>query len=618
MRRVDAIRTQFADLVRREAAAADASTARANASADRSNLVGIIGLVSLPLLVIAVALVVASELRRSRAELERATDDARDAAETNRALLEAANDGFLAVDSDGVTVAYTAQAERIFGFPADQVVGHVLADVVLPPEDREPHHARRRVLLAGEERMAPYRVWIRRPDGRRVLIEITAAPATTSTRRIGVYFARDVTDQTLREQERLAEEAVSRVLVQAERGDELVPPIVAAIGTPLHCLHGAFWEYDHQEHAVRCVEIWNADELAPDPLSTRLRAQRYALDAPAGPGDVVPLAWATGEAQWLPFERTRFGAELPPAERLPIRGVFAVPVTVDGSVLGVLVFATGDRERPDELRWAALRSIADLVGQVLGRLRAEREAERLTSEFFALISHELRTPLTSVMGYLDMVRDGEVGALNDQQQQYLGVVDRSARRLMRLVGDLLFVAQIETGRLSLDLAPTDLRRVVRDAVEAATPRADKSGLRMVADAPDPLDLDRGDADRLGQLLDNLISNAIKFTPRGGTITVRLRREDATAVLEVQDTGPGISEEDQEHLFERFFRAEHAHRDAVAGLGLGLSICMAIVQAHGGTLTVTSAPGRGALARVRLPLSPVLPARTDGGDAALQD
>ena len=600
-RRVDAIRAQFTALARAEQAAADARTAQADASADRSNLIGLIGLISLPLLVIVAALIVSSELRRSRKELKRATADARDAAETNRALLEASNDGFVAVDGDGVVLEYTAQAERIYGFPAQDVVGHTLADVVLPPEGRDAHHARRRALFAAEGPMPPYRVLIRRPDGRRVLIEITAASVTTSKRRIGVYFVRDVTDQTMREQEREAEEAVNRVLVQSETGDDLILPIIGAMAKPLNCLHGTFWEYDVQELAIRCVDIWNADGFELPNLSKRLREQRYEPDAEVDPGAPVAVAWATGEDQWMPFTSTTLSSTLPDADRRVIRSVFAIPVTVAGETLGVLGFATADDEPPDEVRWAAMRSIADLIGQVLGRRRAEREADRLTSEFFALVSHELRTPLTSIMGYLDLVRDEEVGGLNEQQQHYLGVVDRSARRLMRLVGDLLFVAQIESGRLSLDIAPTDLRRVVQEAVEAAAPRADKGGVRLITQVPDPVDLTGADADRLGQLLDNLVSNAIKFTPRDGSITVRLERDGDQAVLEVEDTGPGISDEDQAHLFERFFRAEHAHRDAVAGLGLGLSICMAIVQAHEGTLTVTSAPEHGAVARVTLPI-----------------
>jgi len=596
--RVDAIRRQFTTLVQDQQAKSETGTDRANASADRSNLIGIIGIISLPLLVILAALIVSRELRRSRDDVTLANAETQDAAETNRAMLEASNDGFLAMDEDGVVLAFTPQAGRIFGHPVDDVIGHVLADVVLLPQERAAHHERRRRLLADGTRSAPYRVGVRRADGRSRIVEITAAPATTSSRRMGVYFVRDVTEDHLREEERLAEEAVGRVLVQSDRSDDLVPPILAAIGASLNALHGSFWRYDEQERSISCTDTWTAPGTDASELERRLLSLRHT---PGEPPDTSPvaIAWATGREQWMAFPDTLVGRALPAGDAQAMRGVFVVPVTFGGEMLAALAFVTGNPEPPGEIRWAALRSITDLIGQVLGRRQAEQEAERLTHDFFALMSHELRTPLTSLMGYLDMVRDEEIGDLNEDQEQYLDVVDRSARRLMRLVGDLLFVAQIESGRLPLDLAPTDLEQVVRDAVESARIPAQAAGVTVTAEAT-TVTIAAGDADRLAQLVDNLVSNAIKFTPPGGTITVRLRREGDLAVLEVQDTGIGISAEDEERLFERFYRSEHAHREAVAGLGLGLSICLAIVEAHGGTLSVTNAPEGGTIARATFP------------------
>jgi signal transduction histidine kinase len=236
---------------------------------------------------------------------------------------------------------------------------------------------------------------------------------------------------------------------------------------------------------------------------------------------------------------------------------------------------------------------------VIERRRAEEDADRLKNEFFALVSHELRTPLTSVIGYLDIVREDDEGGLTEEQDRYLGIIDRNARRLLRLVGDLLFVAQVEAGTLSLEKGQVDLQRVALDAVEAARPRAEKAEVALRADTV-PVMLDEGDADRLGQLLDNLISNALKFTPEGGSVDVRLRQLEGTAVLEVSDTGIGISPDDQEHLFERFFRTERAAERAIPGIGLGLSICAAIVQGSGGKISIHSAEGAGTTFRVQLP------------------
>jgi PAS domain S-box-containing protein len=242
-----------------------------------------------------------------------------------------------------------------------------------------------------------------------------------------------------------------------------------------------------------------------------------------------------------------------------------------------------------------------LIAYFARDVTGQREAERLKGEFFALVSHELRTPLTSLIGYLDIVRDEEAGAISQQQRRYLDVIQRNSERLLRLVNDLLFVARSEAGSLSLRRGPVALGSVVHGAVEAIRPRAERRCIRLGAEI-EPIAMDGGDADRLGQLVDNLLANALKFTAEGGTVTVRLRRVEADrALMEVADTGVGIAPQDQEHLFERFYRARAAARGAVPGVGLGLSICKAIAEGHGGSISVQSEEGHGATFRIELPL-----------------
>jgi signal transduction histidine kinase len=241
---------------------------------------------------------------------------------------------------------------------------------------------------------------------------------------------------------------------------------------------------------------------------------------------------------------------------------------------------------------------------VLSDVTARREAERMKDEFTALVSHELRTPLTSIIGYLELLRD-EAAANGDdpaaaQRTQFLAVVDRNARRLLRLVGDLLFVAQVEAGKLMLEDADVDLGAVARESVEAAAPRARDGGVELMLEAADA-PLVRGDRDRLAQALDNLVSNAIKFTPDGGRVVVRLLCEHDRAVLEVSDTGIGISEADLQQLFQRFFRTQRATSAAIPGVGLGLTIAQAIVHAHEGQISVQSFDGEGTTFRIELPL-----------------
>ena len=230
-----------------------------------------------------------------------------------------------------------------------------------------------------------------------------------------------------------------------------------------------------------------------------------------------------------------------------------------------------------------------------------REFARLKDEFVGLISHELRTPLSSILGYLELMRDDDESPLSEEQLQYLGVAERNAHRLLRLVGDLLFTAQVESGRFPIDIKDAELRSVVAASVESATPVASNAGVTLVSDVPDAPVLVRGDPVRLGQAVDNLVSNALKFTPSGGTVTVSLAREGDEAVIAVTDTGIGIPAVEVSQLSQRFFRASTATRNAVPGVGLGLTITKAIVTAHGGRLDIQSEEGVGTSISLRLPV-----------------
>lgn len=241
---------------------------------------------------------------------------------------------------------------------------------------------------------------------------------------------------------------------------------------------------------------------------------------------------------------------------------------------------------------------------VAADITQSREVSRLKDEFVGLISHELRTPLSSILGYLELMRDDDENPLSDEQEQYLAVAERNAHRLLRLVGDLLFTAQVESGKFPLDLKDVELEQIVKAAVESARPAAANAGITIVEDVPTGAAVIVGDPVRLGQVCDNLISNAIKFTPKGGTVTVALSTTDKDAVITVRDTGMGIAESELDQLFSRFFRATTATRNAVPGVGLGLTITKAIVTAHHGEMGVESEEGTGTQFSVTLPLAPV--------------
>ncbi|HEX4679707.1 MAG TPA: ATP-binding protein [Gaiellaceae bacterium] len=252
--------------------------------------------------------------------------------------------------------------------------------------------------------------------------------------------------------------------------------------------------------------------------------------------------------------------------------------------------------------------VLDDRGGFLGRLwtlrevTQERELDRLKDEFVATVSHELRTPLTSMMGFLEMIREGEAGDLNDEQKRFLAIVYRSSERLQRLVGDLLFVARLDANGLQLQFGDAQLDDIVREAVESSGALARSREVSLVAEVEDVPPV-TGDKERLSQLVANLISNALKFTPAGGSVVARTFVAGEQAVVEIADTGIGIPLVEQSRLFQRFFRSSTATEQAIPGTGLGLVISRAIAEAHGGTIGVTSAPGEGTTFRVEIPLEP---------------
>jgi PAS domain S-box-containing protein len=264
-------------------------------------------------------------------------------------------------------------------------------------------------------------------------------------------------------------------------------------------------------------------------------------------------------------------------ERMTVRLAVTRRAEVDGTTTGYVVVATD--------------------------VTSEREAARLQDEFVSLVSHELRTPLTSVLGYLELLADG-TDPLTDEQREYVTVIERNARRQLRLVGDLLLTAQVDAGRFTISPVPTDVAGIVRAAVEAATPAADAAHVALVASlVPAVADVDPV---RLAQAVDNLVSNALKFTPAGGEVQLGVGpRNDGEpgAQIVVADTGIGIAPDELSQLTTRFFRASSATRRAIPGVGLGLSITRAVVDAHGGAMTITSTLGEGTTFTVVLPAAP---------------
>ncbi len=231
-----------------------------------------------------------------------------------------------------------------------------------------------------------------------------------------------------------------------------------------------------------------------------------------------------------------------------------------------------------------------------------QELDRLKDSFLSAVSHELRTPLGSIKGYAEFLADEIAGPLNPQQMEFVRQLDRGVHRLEYLVDDLLDLARLEAGTFRLSLAEGDLAEQVREDVDALYPQACESRLRLEVQLPmEPVRL-RMDGQRIGQVLTNLLQNAIKFTPAKGIIQVHVDREPGGVRCSVRDSGIGIPPEDLPILFQRFTQLESGRKKG-CGTGLGLSICKAIVEAHGGEIGVESTLGKGSTFWFTLPDRP---------------
>jgi PAS domain S-box-containing protein len=267
----------------------------------------------------------------------------------------------------------------------------------------------------------------------------------------------------------------------------------------------------------------------------------------------------------------------------------------DGAVVGYI----GSGEDITERLRAQEALMTALDREHASVLRLE-EVDHVKQELVSNVSHELRTPITSISGYAELLADGSLGELNPEQVEAMRRIERNTDRLGLLVDDLLTLSRAESGQLELEHVEVDLRRVASEAFDLLQDvlRVRELDVRVEL-PPDPVTV-LGDAHALERVVTNLIGNAIKFTPDGGSIVLGVTSTGTEARLTVCDTGLGIPEEDQDRLFTRFYRAASATEQAIQGTGLGLSIVHSIVTQHGGTVSVDSARGAGTTVTVVLP------------------
>jgi PAS domain S-box-containing protein len=304
----------------------------------------------------------------------------------------------------------------------------------------------------------------------------------------------------------------------------------------------------------------------------------------------------------------RYGQSPPyygmPKGHLPVRSYLSVPVkSRSGEVTGGLFFGhpdVGVFTAQHERLAVGIASWASVALENAQLYERAQEVSRAKDEFLAVLSHELRTPLNAILGWARMLSDGHVAPA--RVQHAVGVIERNARLQTQLVEDLLDISRIVSGKLRIEMRPVDLGPIVRSALDAVRPATTNKNITVRPMIPLGVGLVQGDADRIEQVVWNLLANAVKFTDPGGSIEVNLRQAEQHAEIVVKDTGQGIAADFLPHVFDRFRQADGGTSRKHGGLGLGLALVRALTEAHGGTVDATSGgPGRGATFTVRLPL-----------------
>ena len=536
-----------------------------------------------------VALHNASERRRIEAQLQERSQ-----------LLDLSFEPIFAWELRGGITEWNAGSERVYGYSRQEALGRISHELLqtvhpLPLEDLLDVLVKRRE-WSGELRH-------RTRDGREIVVQSRQQLIDVGDRAVVLESNHDISDQKRAGERAAFMNQVGGVLA-ASLEYETTLTTVANLAVPAI----ADW------CAVDIVEDGRVHRVAVahvDPAKVEFARRLERYDDPTSPHSASTVARA-GTPSLVPLISDEMIAASAQGDEERIRllrslnlvSYMCVPLVAHGRPLGALTLATaesGRRYTEDDLRFA--QDVAHRAALAVDNARAYQAlhvADRLKDEFLATLSHELRTPLNAILGYARLLRTGSIRA--ERSAHAVEVVERNAAALTHLVEDVLDVSRIISGKVRLNIQPVDLPSVVRNAVESVMPAAEAKQLRVhVTTDPDAAPIS-GDPDRLQQIVWNLVSNSVKFTPKGGRIQVRLERTGSHVDVIVSDTGVGIKPDVIPHIFERFRQGDAATTRQFGGLGLGLAIVRHLVELHGGSVHATSGgDNSGATFRVRLPV-----------------
>jgi PAS domain S-box-containing protein len=426
-------------------------------------------------------------------------------------------------------------------------------------------------------------------------------------------FTRDITERRRIEHRLALQYAITRIVSRSidfvEGTHEILDTVCEGLGWQV----GVLWSVDHQQEELRCIDVWHS------PLLEASGFESTCLNSVFVKGTGLPgRIWESGKPAWIPnLKKDSSFTRAQIAERSGLRAVFGFPILLGDEVIGVIEFFSQEVRQPDPELLEMIGSVGRQIGQFQERKRAEEKlahllvrersaradaekANRLKDEFLATLSHELRTPLNAVIGWSRMLKSGRLD--EESATHAIDVIERNAWAQKQIIEDILDVSRVITGKLQLHLGPVDLVPVVNAALDAVRPAFDAKEIAIETNYQEGLKVIAGDADRLQQVVWNLLSNASKFTPPGGEVGISVTHDGKYASIQISDTGPGIAPDFLPHVFERFRQADGSTTRTHGGLGLGLAIVRHLVELHGGVIGAENGTVRsGAAFTVKLPL-----------------
>jgi PAS domain S-box-containing protein len=512
-------------------------------------------------------------------------------------------------------LTWNQAAERMFGYTPAEIVGRSIRLII--PEDRQAEEDDVLAHIRRGQRIEHFETIRRRKDGRLIPISLTVSPIVDEAGTVvgASKIARDITDQKLAEAEygrvlRMAQEnariaaglnrAGATVSATLDRG--VVAQAVTDVATAgTNAEFGAFFYNVVDPRTGGSYQLYALSGAPREAFAHFPNPRATSMFGPTFRGEgVICLDDVTADP--------RFGQNPPyrgmPEGHLPVRSYLAVPVkSRAGDVLGGLFFGHSEPNRFTEADARLASGVAMWASLALENARLYESAQvanSLKDEFLATLSHELRTPLNAILGYARMIRSGVTPP--DALMRAVATIERNGLSLSQIVEDILDISRIISGKIRLNVQRVELPAVVNNAVDAMLPAAEAKGVCLETILDPHAGPIFGDPDRLQQVSWNVVSNAVKFTPRGGKVQVHLQRVNSHVELVVRDTGVGIDPAFLPFIFERFRQADAGSDREHGGLGLGLGIARQLIELHGGTIDAASpGVGHGTTIRVKLPL-----------------